>query len=110
DAVGDGGSAGDGDALSRVEGGPHARYLLALDADDTHGGLERLESHRHASGQPAASHGDHHRLEVGDLVHQLEGNGALAGDDARVVEGMNEDEAALRLDLARPRISRVVVV
>ena len=63
-----------------------------------------------SAARATAPHGDEHRLEVGNLVDQLQRNGALAGDDARVIEGMDEDEAALRFDLSRPRIGGVVVV
>ena len=73
-------------------------------------GLTRLERDRDAADESAAAHGDDDGVEVRHLLDQLEADGALAGDHARVVEGMDEDETALGLDLPGARIGRVVVV
>ena len=46
----------------------------------------------------------------GHLLQQLEPDGALAGDDARVVEGVDEDQPALGLDLAGAGVGLVEVL
>ena len=73
-------------------------------------GLARLQREPDAADEPAAAHRHQDGVEVGHLLGQLEADRALAGDDARVVEGMDEDEAALGLDLPGAGVGLVVVL
>ena len=100
DPVGDG-RAGGTDARARRERRAACRDRRGLDADDAH--VRDVAPSARApmpADQTAAADRDQHRIEVGHLLEQLEADRALAGDDTRVVEGMDEDELALGLDLA----------
>src|SRR5437867_1161479 len=109
DAVGDGAGGGHHDALAGSESGLHPRHLLRLDTDHPHRRLERLDGEGDAADESAAAHRDQNGIEPGHLLQQLEADGALAGDDARVVERMDEDEIALGLDLLGAGKGLVVV-
>ena len=67
--------------------------LLVLDADDPHLRHEGLDEDGDARGEPPAAHGDEEAVELGVLLDDLQADGALAGDDARVVEGGDEGAA-----------------
>ena len=64
-----------------------------LDADDPHLRHEGLDEDGDARGEPPAAHGDEEAVELGVLLDDLQADGALAGDDARVVEGGDEGAA-----------------
>ena len=103
-------AGGDDDALTGGQGGLHGGHLLGLDADDPRARDDRLQREPDAADQPAAAHRHQHGVEVGHLLGQLEADRALAGDDTRVVEGMDEDQPALGLDLHGAGIGLVVVL
>ncbi len=84
--------------VDRVAGGEtlrECRRPLGLDTDDPGVGATPPECGRHATDQPPASDGDHHRVERRHLVEQLQPECSLAGDDRRVV--VRVDERRLRL-------------
>src|SRR3989449_4134630 len=68
-----------------------------------------LDREADASDEPAAADGDEDRVHVGSLREQLEAERALPGDDALVVEGVDEGESALGLDLAGAPVRLIVV-
>lgn len=47
--------------------------------------VERLDSQSHAGDEAAAPHRDHHGINVGHLLHNLQAHRALPGDDLWVV-------------------------
>src|SRR5262249_59222720 len=100
-AVGNGRRARHGDALPRVEGSTHSRHLLRLHADELRLWPEGLHRHPDAAGEPAAAHRYQHCLQVGHLLAELEADGALAGGEPGIVEGVDEDEPALCFVLPR---------
>src|SRR5690606_19056292 len=66
-----------------------------LDADDAGRGPERLDGGRDAGDEAAAPDGHDDDVRVGCVLEDLEADGALARDDGRVVERVDEREAAL---------------
>src|SRR5215203_373700 len=94
----------------------HTRYwrdwssdVCSSDLDDaaTRRALPRRK--RTAGEKAAAAERGEEDVEVADLVDQLEGRRALAGDDIRVVVGWDERQAALGGEL-RPEHVAVVLV
>ena len=71
-----------------------------LDADHLDLRPLGLDRDRDAGREPAAADRHHDPREVGDVLEQLEPERALPGDDRRVVERVDEREAAV----ARPRL------
>ena len=71
---------------ARVERGAHRRRARGLDADDADAGRVPAERGGDARDEPAAADGDDHDLGLGRLLGELEADGALPGDDQRVVE------------------------
>ena len=53
-------------------------------------GLLRLDGHRHARGQPPAPHRQDHGVHPGQVLDDLQAQGALAGDHLGVVKGVDE--------------------
>src|SRR5205823_3798055 len=87
DAIGDRRRRGQGDPAPLVEGRAHAGDRRGLDADHAYLGPPGLDGQRHPRDEAAAADGQQHGVDVGELIEQLEADRALAGDDARVVEG-----------------------
>ncbi len=56
-------------------------------------GIGLLEGAGDAADESAAADGNDDSLDVGDLLEELESDGALAGDDFRIVKGMDESAA-----------------
>jgi hypothetical protein len=82
---------GQGIVETGIEGG--------LDADDLDPGLEGLGRHGVAADEAAAAHRRDQHLEIRARRQHLERNGALPGDDAIVVVGMNEGKPLLGREL-----------
>jgi len=93
DALGDGlaGIGGVDAAHAGGEGGKAGR----LDADDADIRLHMLGRCRHTRDQAATADGHGQDFEIGRVLEHLQGDGALAGHDVDVVEGVDEDEVAL---------------
>ena len=68
------------------------RAQFGLDRDHAHAVADRRLD---AADQPAAADRDDHRVGVGGVLLDLETDGALAGEDERVVERMHERAAGL---------------
>ena len=103
DAVGDGGLGVDGDRSAGLAGAQHRGQLLRLDADHANLGVGLFERAGDAADEPAAADGNDHGFQVGNLFQQFQADGALAGDDLRVVEGMDEGAALFERGGAGPR-------
>src|SRR6266702_1268106 len=93
DTIGDRGFGRDGDRSARFASAQHGGVLLGFDADDADLGVGLFERAADAADEPAAADGHDYRLNVGDLLEQLEGDGALSGDDVGIVEGVDEGAA-----------------
>jgi hypothetical protein len=65
-----------------------------LDADDAHLGQERLDDHRDAADEPAATDGDDDDVEAAELIYQLQADGALPRDHLGILERMHQQRAA----------------
>ena len=76
-----------------LAGAQHGGQLFRLDADDANFGIGLLEGAGDAADEAAAADGHDDGFDVGDLLEQFEADGALAGDDFGVVEGMDEGAA-----------------
>ena len=74
---------------------------LRLNADDGDRRPQRLDGDGDARDQSAAADGDDDRVEVGGLLQHLQPQRALAGDDVRVVERMDQNASALRRQTLR---------
>jgi hypothetical protein len=72
-------------------------------------GTQRVDGHRAARHQAAPAHGRVEALDVARVLEQLEGAGALARGDARVVERGHLDQAALAGELRRAALALLAV-
>ena len=95
-AVGDGVHAGQGDDMARVQAGAHGGRPGGLHPDDLYIGVEQLGQGGHPRGQSAAADRHQDDVHVGQVGEDLIGDGALAGGQHRVVEGVDIG-VALRL-------------
>ena len=88
-------SAGMVTGVAGFAGAEHGGQALGLNADDADLGIGFLEGAGDAADEAAAADGDDDGFEVGNLLEEFEADGALAGDDFGVVEGMDEGAALL---------------
>ena len=95
DAVGHGVHAGEGDDLALAQGFGHAGRAGGLHADDAAVGLQALHGVGEAGDEPTAADGHEDHVHIRQLLQNLQADGALAGHDAVIVEGMDEGEALL---------------
>jgi len=99
-AVGEEADVGQGDAAAFLHALDHGVGVDGLYADDADLGAQLLDVGGHAGNQAAAADGDEDGVDgTGVLAQDLHAYGALAGDDVRVVEGVDEGELFLRLQL-----------
>ncbi len=68
----------------------HRGSGLRLAHVDLRIGRDSPERARHSRGQPAAAPGDQHRVDVLQLLGELEADGAVSGHDRRVANGVDE--------------------
>ena len=68
---------------------------FSLDSDHPNSGRERVDSTRDAGNESSASERHDHHCEVIYVLYQLETECALARDDGRIVEGMDEVKTGL---------------
>ncbi len=95
DAVGDGPRAIGDDGMSGRERGRDRGARRRLHADDAHAGPQRLGGNRNPRDEPAAADGHDDGVDLGAGVEEFEADRALPGDDARVVERVDERQPAL---------------
>ena len=86
---------GQGENLIGVNGIHHAGGACRLHADDLAPGHQVLDGKSHAGNEPAAADRHQKNVAIRELPVQLQGNGALAGHDTIVIEGMDKCEAFL---------------
>ena len=89
-AVGDRGDVGQLDDVARLERRLHAGGPGRFDADDLDAGVEQLRQGGNARGQPAASDGNEDDVDQRQLLHDLHGDGSLAGCDDGSLKGVDE--------------------
>ncbi len=89
------------DPRSRGDGVRHGRRIVRLDTEDLHLRPEELDEDRDARGKTTTADGNEDGVDgVRVLAQDLHAHRALPGDDIRVVIGVDEGLALLRLDLA----------
>ena len=95
DAVGQGVAVGHGGDLAGLAGLIHRGHGGGLNADDLALGLQALDGEGDAADEAAAADGADDLLDLGQLLQDLQANGALAGHDIVIVEGMGKGVAVL---------------
>ena len=75
--------------------GLHRWQPRRLHSDDLNFRIGFLDGAGDAADQSASADGDHHRLDFRMLLQHFKSEGALAGDDRVVIEGMDESEMLL---------------
>src|SRR3546814_4219754 len=80
---------------------------FSLDPDDLDIPARGPRDRRHARDQSTAADRCDERVDIGCVLEHLDRGRALAGDDARIVERVDEGVAALGLQFAGVRISGV---
>ena len=108
DTVGKGRNSVQGGQGAVLEALIHTRGKLGLHTVDLHVGVEMLDGIGHAREQSAAADGDDDGLYVGELVEDLQTDGALPRDDLVIVEGMDEGSPRLLDETASFFISIIV--
>ncbi len=83
--------------------------VFSISADHLHLGPVGLDGEGDTGDEPTAADGDEHRVHFRPLREQLEPERALPGDDALVVERVDERKPALGLDLAGAPVRLLVV-
>ncbi len=95
DAVGEDADVVESHAPSGLEGPIERVRLEGLDAYDLHGRRKVLEVAPDPGDQPAPADRNEDRVEVAAVAEDLDGDRALSRDHERVVERVDEGEAAL---------------
>src|SRR5699024_5983732 len=108
DAVGKGGGGVQGLVAVIPHRQIHAGGPRRLDAVDLDVGPQALDGEGDARDQPAAPDGDDHRIQVGQLVQDLQADGPLPGNDQLVVVRVDEGHARLGLEADRVVVGVVV--
>jgi hypothetical protein len=70
---------------------PHRGVERAFDADDLDRGFDRMRRNGIAGDESAAADRNDQDLELRNVLKHFRRDGALAGDDMRVVIGMDPD-------------------
>ena len=83
---------------------PHRRIERAFDADDFDRRHFGAGGDGVAGDETAAADRDDERLEIGRVLEHFQRNGALTGDDVRIVVRMHPDQIALGGDRLGPRL------
>jgi hypothetical protein len=83
---------------------PHGRIEPAFDADDLDRRVCAARGDGIAGDQPAAADRDDENVEVGRVFQHFERDGALTGDDVRIVVRMHPDQIALGRDRLGARL------
>ena len=98
-AIGKGGGSLQGLVLVLVEAAVHAGGTLGLYAVDLYLRPQALDGKGHAGDQAAAAHRHDDRIQIRQLVQNLQTDGALACNDLLVIVGVDEGHAGLFLQL-----------
>ena len=92
--------------LDRDAVGDRVRAALGVHADEANLRPQRAHRDRDPRREPAAADRDQERLELGQLLRELEADRALAGDHALVLERVDERGARSPRPGAAPRRAR----
>ncbi len=92
-AIGKEAHVGQGDALMGLHRLPHGVGVAGLHANHLHLGAHRLDVGRHARDEAATAYGHEHRMQGALVLAQdFHGDGALARNHFRVVEGVDKSQ------------------
>ena len=94
-AVGNGGGRGQGHGFACGDRCLHRGQPRRLHSNDLDFRIRFLDGAGDAADQSASANGDHHRLDFRMLLQHFKSEGALAGDDRIVIEGVDESEVLL---------------
>ena len=86
----------------------HARCTCCLHAVNLDLGIEGLDGKGDTADESASTDGHYHRLDVGQLLQEFQTDGALACNDERVVEGVDECVAMLIAQRQGPGVGIVI--
>jgi len=101
----------EGHGLTGSDGIAHSRGVFRLNADDPDIRTNSLNIGRDAGNQATTAYRNKNRFDVAiTLAQNLGADGALAGNDVRVVKGVDKNEVLLRLEFGRPGERLVVIV
>ncbi len=86
----------------------HGRRIFRLDADDADARIQLLDVDGDAGDESAAADGHEHGIEFArGLAQDFHADGALAGDDIRIIERMHEYQLTLAPYAKRVLIGRI---
>ena len=91
-----------------AEGALHAGRTGGLYAVHLYVGAQALDGKRHAGNQPAAADGHHHGVHIGQLIQNLQPDGALPGNDQLVIVGVDKGHTGFLLQLHRAVVGVIV--
>jgi hypothetical protein len=77
---------------------PHRRIKRTFDANDLDCGFYGVRGDGVPGDQPAATDRDDENLQIGRVFQHFQRNGALTGDNVRIVIGMDPDQVLLLSD------------
>ena len=87
-------------ALAGAQGKERVVAVLRLDAEDADARAKRVRGDRTARDQPAATDGNHQRVQIGNLFEQFQRGRALTGDGPGMIEGRHDGGAGFLGDTA----------
>ena len=91
-----------------MEGTLHAGRTGGLYAVYLYVGAQALDGKRHAGNQPAAADGHHYGVHVGQLIQNLQPDGALPRNDQLVIVGVDKGHAGFLLQFDRAVVGVIV--
>src|SRR5581483_2698064 len=99
-AIRDGLDAIERHRVSVVQTAAHRGRAARLDAVDANLRIGLLDRDEQSRNEAAAADRHDHRVQIRDLLEQLQAYGSLPGGDKLAVERMDEQQSALALELA----------
>ena len=86
----------------------HAGCPFGLHAINFNVGSELLDDKGNARNKATSSHGNNHRIDIGQLLYQFQTDGALPRNDMLVVERMHKGVATFVAQLQRLLVGIVI--
>src|SRR2546425_7531063 len=71
----------------------HRWAVRRFDADYANSWVVALDGHRYPGDQPAPADRHDHRVDVGPVLHDLQAESALSGDELLIIEGVHVGES-----------------
>ena len=81
--------------MAGFQTGFHGGGSGRLHANDLHLGVQELGKRGHACGQSAAADGNQDHIHIGKILKNFIGDGALAGGQSQIIEGVDIGESLL---------------